>query len=63
MNYIMMFMSKKFDIFLQYRTLNSLRSAITACHVHIDDKSVGKHLIIFALLANGNLDICLYGIG
>ena len=50
MNYIKNFLSKKFDKGLQYRTLNPLRSAISACHVHIDGKSVGKHAKRYALL-------------
>ena len=36
---------------LQYRTLNPLRSAISAYHVHIDGKSVGKHPKVGGLLA------------
>ena len=35
-------MSEKFDKGLQYRTLNCLRSAISAYHVHIDGKSMGS---------------------
>ena len=50
-NYIINFLSEKFDEGLQDRTLNFLRSAISACHVHIDGKSVGKHPKVCALLA------------
>ena len=42
-NYINNVLSEKFDKGLQYRTLNSLRSAISAYHVHIDGKYVGKN--------------------
>ena len=52
MNYIINFLSEKFDKGLQYRTLNCLRSAISAHHVHIDGKSVGKHPKVCALLAD-----------
>ena len=51
MNFIINFLSEKFDKGLQYRTLNCLRSAISAYHVHIDGKSVGKHPKVCALLA------------
>ena len=51
MNYIINFLSEKFDKGLQYRTLNSLRSAISAYHVHSDCKSVVKHPKVCALLA------------
>ena len=44
-------MSEKFDKGLQYRILNCLRSAISAYHVHIDGKSMGKHPKVCALLA------------
>ena len=50
-NYIINFLSENFDKGLQYRTLNCLRSAISAYHVHIDGKSVGKHPKVCALLA------------
>ena len=50
MNYIISFLSEKFDKGLQYRTLNCLRSAISAYHVHIDGKTVGKHPKVCALL-------------
>ena len=50
-NFIINFLSEKFDKGLQYRTLNCLRSAISAYHVHIDGKSVGKHSKVCALLA------------
>ena len=43
-NYINNFLSEKLDKGLQYRTLNCSRSAISAYHVHIDSKSVEKHL-------------------
>ena len=42
-NYINNVLSEKFDKGLQYRTLNSLRSTISAYHVHIDGKYVGKN--------------------
>ena len=48
--HIIDFFSEKFDKGLQYRTLNCLRSAISAYHVHIDGKSVGKHPKVCALL-------------
>ena len=51
MNFIINFLSEKFDKGLQYRTLNCLSSAISAYHVHIDGKSVGKHAKVCALLA------------
>ena len=38
-NYIIDFLSEKFDNGLQYKILNCLRSAISAYHVHIDGKS------------------------
>ena len=41
---------KILKFWLQYRTLNCLRSAISAYHVHIDGKSVGKHPKVCALL-------------
>ena len=49
--HIIDFFSEKFDKGLQYRTLNCLRSAISAYHVHIDSKSVEKHLEDCVLLA------------
>ena len=51
-NYIIIFLSEKFDKGLQYRTLNCLRSAISAHHVHVDGKSVGKHPKVCTLLAD-----------
>ena len=50
-NHIIKIMSEKFDKGLQYRILNCLRSAISAYHVHIDGKSMGKHPKVCALLA------------
>ena len=50
-NYIIDFLSEKFDNVLQYKILNCLISAISAYHVHIDGKSVGKHPKVCALLA------------
>ena len=50
-NYIIDFLSEKFDNGLQYKILNCLRSAISAYHVHIDGKSMGKHPKVCALLA------------
>ena len=49
--HIIDFLSEKFDKGLQYRTLNCLRSAISAYHVYIDVTSVGKHRKVRALLA------------
>ena len=40
MSYVIIFLSEKFDKGLQYRTLNCLRSAISAYHFHTDGKSV-----------------------
>ena len=51
MNYIINFLSEKFDEGLQYRTLNSLRSAVSAYHVQTGVKSVGKHSKVCTLLA------------
>ena len=51
MNYIINFLSEKFGKWLQYRTLNCSRSSISAYHVDIDGKSVGKHPKICALIA------------
>ena len=51
-NYIINYLSEKFDKGLQYRTMNFLRSSISAYHVHIDGKSVGKHPKVCALLAS-----------
>ena len=51
MNYIIIFLSEKFDKGLQDRTLSCLRSAISVYHVHIDGKSVGKHPKVCAFLA------------
>ena len=50
-NFIINSLSEKFDKVLQHRTLNYLRSAISAYYVHIDGKSVGKHSKVSALLA------------
>ena len=50
MNYIINFLSETFDKGLQYRTLNCLRSTISAYFVHINVKSVGKHPKVCALL-------------
>ena len=50
-NHIIKIMSEKFDKGLQYRILNCLRSTISAYHVHIDGKSMGKHPKVCALLA------------
>ena len=56
-NYIINFLSEKFDKRLQYINyrnstvaVNSLRSAISAYHVHIDGRSVEKHPKVCALL-------------
>ena len=49
-NYIINSLSEKFDEGLQYRTLNSLRSAISAYHVNVDGKSMGKHSKVRELL-------------
>ena len=46
------FLSEKFDKGLQYRTLISLRSAISTNHVHIDCESVRKHPEVCALFAS-----------
>ena len=51
MNFIINFLSEKFDKGLQYRTLSCLRSVISAYYVHINGKSVGKHPKVCALLA------------
>ena len=67
-NYIINFLYVKFDKWLQYKISNSLTSAISAYHVHIDGKSVGKHPKVCALLAGifnqniQNLDMFFYGI-
>ena len=50
-NFIINFLSEKIDKGLQYKSLNCLRSVISAHHVHIDGKSVGKHPKVCALLA------------
>ena len=50
-NFIINFLSKKFDKVLQYKTLNCLRSPISAYHFLINGMSVGKHLKVCALLA------------
>ena len=50
-NYMINYLSEKFDKGLQNRTLNCLKSAISAYHVHIDGKSVRKHPKVSALLA------------
>ena len=50
-NYIINFLNDKFDKGLQYKTLSSLRSAVSVYHVHIDNKSVEKYLNVCALLA------------
>ena len=67
-NYIINFLSEKYDKGLQYRTLNSLRSAISAYHVHIDGKSVWENIQKFVLYWQvylikylHNLDMFLYG--
>ena len=66
MNYIINFLPEKFDKGLQYGTLNCLRSAISACRVYIDGKSVGNHPKNCALLTGilnqdlHNLDMFLY---
>ena len=51
MNFIINFLSEKYDKGLQHRTLNCLRSVISAYHVHIDGKSVENHSKVCALLA------------
>ena len=50
-NYIINFLSEKFDKGLKYRTLNCLRWTISAYHLHIDGKSLRKHPKFCALLA------------
>ena len=50
MNYVINFLSEIFDKGLQYRTLNCLRSTISAYFVHINVKSVGKHPNVCPLL-------------
>ena len=49
-NYIN-FLSPKFDKHLQYKTLNFLRSTISAYHLHIDGKSVAKYPKVCVSLA------------
>ena len=47
---ILNYLSTLFEKGLQYRTINSHRSAISAYHDHVDGKPVGKHLRVSPLL-------------
>ena len=47
----MNYLSTLFEKGLQYRTINSHRSAISAYHYYVDGKPVGKHPRVCALLA------------
>ena len=47
---ILNYLSTLFEKGLQYRTINSHRSAISAYHDHVDGKPVGKHLRVCPLL-------------
>ena len=63
-NYIINFLSENFDKGLQYRALNSLRSTISACYVHIDGKPVEKYprfCALYLIQDLHNLDMFLYG--
>ena len=50
-NYMINYLSEKFDKGLQYRTLHCLKSAISVYHFHVDGTSVRKHPKVSALLA------------
>ena len=47
---ILNYLSTLFEKGLQYRTINSHRSAISAYHDYVDGKPFGKHLRVYALL-------------
>ena len=47
---ILSYLSTLFEKDLQYRTMNSHRSAISAYHDHVDGKPAGKHPRVCALL-------------
>ena len=47
---IVQFLVDQFDTGLQYRTINTLRSAISSTHPDIEGSSVGSHPLVFCLL-------------
>ena len=47
---ILEFLADQFDLGLQYRSLNTLRSAISNSHTQIDSVNVGSHPIVSRLL-------------
>ena len=47
---ILEFLADQFDLGLQYRSLNTLRSAISTSHAQIDSVNVGSHPLVSRLL-------------
>ena len=47
---ILEFLADQFDLGLQYRSLNTLRSAISTSHAQIDSVNVGSHPVVSRLL-------------
>ncbi|XP_065918235.1 uncharacterized protein [Dysidea avara] len=47
---ILEFLTDNFDLGLQYRTLNTLRSAISMTHARVDNCQVGTHPVVVRLL-------------
>ena len=52
MNYVLEYLSSIFyHKKLLYRTIGLHRSAISAYHVHVDDKPIGQHPLVCSLLS------------
>ena len=47
---VLQFLAEQFDTGLQYRTVNTLRSAISTTHPNIDGMAVGRHPLVSRLL-------------
>ena len=47
---ILQFLDEQFDTGLQYRSVNTLRSAISTTHTNIDGMAVGRHPLVSRLL-------------
>ena len=46
----MEFLADQFDLGLQYRSLNTLRSAISTSHSKVDSHNVGSHPLVSRLM-------------
>jgi len=46
LNAVLEFLLEQFDVDKQYRTINTIRSAISMTHEHIDGVAVGQHPLV-----------------